>query len=173
MAQGALNIKISSMLNCLYDQLGPLLTGSLTNNITVYADGPLNSVRDVGSSDMDWLFKFNQFMYGKSTSTQSQGPLWSLQPWRVWSEAVGRDASLRSLSQTSALSLHIATIWHLLMNNDIDGINVDIHMRTDSHLYLTDATGHTHTTGCPSSVAVPHKGFCHLPGHDLLSSLLP
>jgi hypothetical protein len=57
------NIKTSSMLNCSYDQLGPLLTGSFTNNITVYVDGPLNSARDVGSSDADWSFEFNQFMY--------------------------------------------------------------------------------------------------------------
>jgi hypothetical protein len=41
------NIKTSSMLNCSYDQLDPLLTDSLTNNITVYVDGPLNSARDV------------------------------------------------------------------------------------------------------------------------------
>ena len=71
-AQGALfdiyingeeqNIKTSTMLNCSYDQLGPLLTGSFTNNITVYVDGPLNSARDVGSLDADWSFEFNQFM---------------------------------------------------------------------------------------------------------------
>ena len=48
--------------NCTYTSLGPLLTGSLTNNITIYINGPLLSGRDLQSSDNNWSFQFNQFM---------------------------------------------------------------------------------------------------------------
>ncbi|KAF8345463.1 hypothetical protein F5887DRAFT_181123 [Amanita rubescens] len=43
--------------NCTYHALGPLLTGSFTNNITIYVNGPSS-----GSSDRNWSFIFNQFM---------------------------------------------------------------------------------------------------------------
>lgn len=53
----------SSNSNCSYNRYGPLRTGSFTNNITIYVFGALMSGRDVGSSDADWSFEFNKFLY--------------------------------------------------------------------------------------------------------------
>jgi len=49
--------------NCTYNPFGPLLTGSLTNNITIYINGPALSGRDLQSSNNNWSFQFNRFMY--------------------------------------------------------------------------------------------------------------
>jgi hypothetical protein len=58
------NITPGSMSNCSYNLLSPLLLeGTYINNITIYVSGPLMSARDVGSSDVDWSFQFNSFMY--------------------------------------------------------------------------------------------------------------
>ena len=57
------NITPGSMSNCSYNLLSPLLEGTYINNITIYVNGPILSARDVGSSDADWSFQFNSFMY--------------------------------------------------------------------------------------------------------------
>ena len=57
------SITASSLSNCSYNLLSPLLEGTYINNITIYVSGPLMSGRDVGSTNVNWSFQFNSFMY--------------------------------------------------------------------------------------------------------------
>ncbi|KAF8697212.1 hypothetical protein AX14_001425 [Amanita brunnescens Koide BX004] len=62
------DINTSSMLNCSFDQLGPLIAGNYTNNVTIYVHGPLMSSSDVGSSNVNWSFEFNKFIIAEQSS---------------------------------------------------------------------------------------------------------
>ena len=77
----------------------------------------------------------------------------------------------RTRNGRSALSSHIATIWHLLMNNDIVGIDVDMRARTDGCLHLTDATGHTLYRMSILCGTAAQRLLSSLPGLDLLSGM--
>jgi len=97
--------------NCTYNSLGPLLTGSTTNNITIYINGPSLSSRDLQSSGSSWSFEFNQFIVGQQLDATSSASSTAIPTSHGFNAATKDEPQTVILWSLASLQLLAALFW--------------------------------------------------------------